>query len=59
MFSTSWRHSDIGSWTLAQGRRLMKVYLAGPFGFSEAGRHFQEGILLPALCGLGLSVVDP
>ncbi len=27
----------------------MKVYLAGPLGFSDAGRHFQEVVLLPAL----------
>ncbi len=37
----------------------MKVYLASPLGFSEAGRHFSEGVLLPALRGIGLEVVDP
>ncbi len=37
----------------------MKVYLAGPLGFSEAGRHFQAGVLLPRLRGMGLQVIDP
>ncbi len=37
----------------------MKVYLAGPLGFSEAGRYFQDGMLLLALRGIGLEVVDP
>ncbi len=37
----------------------MKVYLAGPLGFSEAGRYFHKGLLLPALRGMGLEVVDP
>ena len=37
----------------------MKVYLASPLGFSEAGRHFHEGVLLPALRGMGLEVADP
>ncbi len=37
----------------------MKLYLAGPLGFSEIGHHFQDGVLLPAVRGLGLEVVDP
>ena len=38
---------------------MIKVYLAGPLGFSEAGRHFQGGVLLPLLRGIGLEVIDP
>ena len=37
----------------------MKIYLAGPFGFSEAGRNFQENVLIPALSALGLTIIDP
>ena len=37
----------------------MKLYLAGPLGFSEVGRHFHAGVLLPMLCGLGLEAIDP
>jgi nucleoside 2-deoxyribosyltransferase len=37
----------------------MKVYLAGPLGFSEAGRAFHNGTLIPALVRLGCEVLDP
>jgi nucleoside 2-deoxyribosyltransferase len=35
------------------------VYVASPFGFSEAGRHFYAGVLIPFVRGLGYTVVDP
>ena len=37
----------------------MRVYLAGPLGFSEVGRHFQYNVLLPNLTKLGHELVDP
>ncbi len=37
----------------------MRIYLAGPLGFSEAGRHFCASVLLPFLRRLGHHVVDP
>ena len=36
-----------------------RVYMASPFGFSEAGRHFYTGILMPFIRDLGYTVVDP
>lgn len=37
----------------------MKIYLAGPLGFSEAGRSYQDGTLVPAIKRLGYEVLDP
>jgi len=37
----------------------MKLYLASPLGFSEAGRHFYNEVLLPRLAALGCEVLDP
>jgi len=37
----------------------MKVYLAGPLGFSEAGRSYQNDILIPELERLQFEVLDP
>ena len=37
----------------------MKIYLAGPLGFSEAGRRFLDQVLLPRLTRLGHIPVDP
>jgi nucleoside 2-deoxyribosyltransferase len=37
----------------------MKIYLAGPLGFSEAGRSFYNGTLIPAVVRLGYEVLDP
>lgn len=37
----------------------MRIYLAGPLGFSEAGRYFQKDILIPRLKGLGHEVINP
>jgi nucleoside 2-deoxyribosyltransferase len=37
----------------------MKIYLAGPLGFSEAGRFYQESILLPALGRTGHEILNP
>ncbi|WP_207063894.1 nucleoside 2-deoxyribosyltransferase [Motiliproteus sp. SC1-56] len=37
----------------------MKIYLAGPLGFSEAGRHFHRNELVPRLEGRGYRLLDP
>jgi nucleoside 2-deoxyribosyltransferase len=37
----------------------MKVYLAGPLGFSEAGRCFHDGTLVPGIARLGHEILDP
>jgi nucleoside 2-deoxyribosyltransferase len=37
----------------------MRVYMASPLGFSEAGRHFYDSVLVPFVAGLGYEVVDP
>jgi nucleoside 2-deoxyribosyltransferase len=37
----------------------VKLYLASPLGFSEAGRAFHDGVLVPLLRGLGHEVLDP
>ncbi len=37
----------------------MKIYLAGPLGFSEAGRSFHNGVLVPALLEKGHELLDP
>jgi nucleoside 2-deoxyribosyltransferase len=40
-------------------RAPVRIYLAGPLGFSEAGRHFAGAVLVPLLEGLGFEVLDP
>jgi nucleoside 2-deoxyribosyltransferase len=37
----------------------MRIYLAGPLGFSEAGRDFHNRVLIPALTKLGHEILDP
>ena len=37
----------------------MKIYLAGPLGFSEAGREFHNRTLVPKLRALGHFILDP
>jgi nucleoside 2-deoxyribosyltransferase len=37
----------------------MKIYLAGPLGFSEAGRAYQDGTLVPEVMRLGYEVLNP
>ncbi len=37
----------------------MKIYLAGPLGFSEAGRSFHNGVLVPSLLDKGHELLDP
>ena len=37
----------------------MKIYLAGPLGFSEAGRFYQDTVLLPALGRTGHQILNP
>jgi nucleoside 2-deoxyribosyltransferase len=37
----------------------IRIYLAGPLGFSEAGRHFYNRVLIPHVARLGGEVLDP
>jgi nucleoside 2-deoxyribosyltransferase len=37
----------------------VKLYVASPLGFSEAGRHFYAGMLLPRLAACGFDILDP
>jgi nucleoside 2-deoxyribosyltransferase len=37
----------------------MKIYLAGALGFSEAGRFYQDTVLLPALGRTGHEILNP
>ena len=37
----------------------VRIYLAGPLGFSEAGRHFYTSVLVPHVRRLGCEVLDP
>jgi nucleoside 2-deoxyribosyltransferase len=39
--------------------RAMKIYLAGPLGFSEAGRYFYNREFIPKVQALGFVVLDP
>jgi nucleoside 2-deoxyribosyltransferase len=36
-----------------------KIYMASPLGFSEAGRHFYNSVLVPFVAGLGYEILDP
>jgi len=36
-----------------------RIYMASPLGFSEAGRHFYNTVLIPFVSRLGYEVVDP
>src|SRR5262245_51751504 len=36
-----------------------RIYMASPLGFSEAGRHFYNGVLVPFVRSLGCEVLDP
>jgi nucleoside 2-deoxyribosyltransferase len=37
----------------------VRIYVASPLGFSQAGRHFYEGVLVPFVRRLGFVVLDP
>jgi len=37
----------------------MKLYVASPLGFSEGGRQFHDGALIPRLVACGCEVLDP
>jgi hypothetical protein len=37
----------------------MKIYMASPLGFSEVGRGFYNGTLIPEVIRLGFEVIDP
>ena len=32
---------------------VARIYVASPFGFSQAGRHFHESVLVPFVRSLG------
>src|SRR5215510_12077282 len=36
-----------------------RIYMASPLGFSQAGRHFYNGVLIPLVRALGYEVLDP
>src|SRR4030095_10998295 len=36
-----------------------RVYLAGPLGFSQAGRHFYQAVFVPVVASLGYAGRDP
>lgn len=38
---------------------IRSVYLAGPLGFTEAGRFFHETVILHRIKALGVTVLDP
>ncbi len=46
-------------WAKPPTVRTMKIYLAGPLGFSEAGRFYQESMLLPTLGRTGHEILNP
>src|SRR2546428_13683512 len=37
----------------------LRIYMAGPLGFSKAGRHFYNSVLVPYVRSLGYEVLDP
>lgn len=37
----------------------MKIYIASPFGFSEAGRNFYYQVLVPRIESHGVEILDP
>ena len=37
----------------------VRIYMASPLGFSEAGRHFYTTVLVPFVRRLGFDVLDP
>jgi nucleoside 2-deoxyribosyltransferase len=37
----------------------VRIYIASPLGFSPAGRHFYDGVLVPFVRRLGFEVLDP
>jgi len=36
-----------------------RIYMASPLGFSQAGRHFYDGVLVPFVRRLDFAVLDP
>ncbi len=45
-----------GEYKMASKKR---IYIASPLGFSEAGRSFMYGRLIPLVESIGLEVIDP
>jgi len=42
-----------------EAKAAMKIYMAGPLGFSEVGRSFYYDKLIPEVAGLGHEILDP
>jgi nucleoside 2-deoxyribosyltransferase len=42
-----------------QGKTAMKIYLAGPLGFSDAGRAFHNNVIVDRVTSLGHVPLDP
>jgi nucleoside 2-deoxyribosyltransferase len=40
-------------------RNRVGIYMAGPLGFSEAGRDFHRSVLIPLVTRLGFQAIDP
>ena len=40
-------------------KQIKKAYIASPLGFSEVGRDFYYGKLLPQLKSMGIEIIDP
>jgi nucleoside 2-deoxyribosyltransferase len=60
----SWRRDGTperreGEWTVVDTKRAMKIYLAGPLGFSEAGRSFYQREVVAKVGRLGHVALDP
>jgi nucleoside 2-deoxyribosyltransferase len=53
------RRANAQTASKAIGRSTMKIYLAGPLGFSQVGREFYYGRLVPEIVGFGYEVLDP
>ncbi len=51
--------SETGIWWKLGQEDVLKLYLAGPLGFSEIGREFKDRILIPELTKKGFEVLDP
>ena len=49
----------LGQTDLPASSAMPKIYVAGPYGFSEAGRDFHYRVLIPELTRLGYAVLDP
>src|SRR5262245_27820203 len=54
-----WRERGDSGYSRGPMGARPRIYMAGPLGFSEAGRHFYSTVLIPFVKGLGYDVLDP